>query len=30
MKLTDNWKPFESKARYFSDFIKNKEWFYGI
>lgn len=28
--LKDDWKPFESKARYFSDFIKNKDWFYGI
>ena len=28
--LKDDWKPFESKARYFSDFIRNKEWFYGI
>ena len=28
--LKDGWKPFESKARYFSDFIRNKEWFYGI
>ena len=28
--LKDNWKPFETKARYFSDFIRNKEWFYGI
>jgi len=28
--LKPNWKPFETKARYFSDFIKNKKWFYGI
>lgn len=28
--LKNDWKPFESKARYFSDFIKNKDWFYGI
>ena len=28
--LKDDWKPFKSKARYFSDFIRNKEWFYGI
>ena len=28
--LKDDWKPFESRARYFSDFIKNREWFYGI
>lgn len=28
--LKDGWKPFESKARYFSDFIRNKEWFYEI
>ena len=28
--LKDGWKPFEGKARYFSDFIRNKEWFYGI
>ena len=28
--LKDGWEPFESKARYFSDFIKNKNWFYGI
>jgi len=28
--LKNDCKPFESKARYFSDFIKNKEWFYGI
>jgi len=28
--LQDGWQPFETKARYFSDFIKNKEWFYGI
>ena len=28
--LKDDWKPFESNARYFSDFIRNKEWFYGI
>lgn len=28
--LKDDWKPFQSKARYFSDFIRNKDWFYGI
>ena len=28
--LKDSFKPFETKARYFSDFIKNKDWFYGI
>ena len=28
--LKDDWRPFESKVRYFSDFIRNKEWFYGI
>lgn len=28
--LSEGWKPFETKARYFSDFIRNKEWFYGI
>lgn len=28
--LQNGWKPFETNARYFSDFIKNKEWFYGI
>ena len=28
--LKNDWKPFESKSRYFSDFIKNKDWFYGI
>ena len=28
--LKDGFKPFETKSRYFSDFIKNKEWFYGI
>ena len=28
--LSEGWKPFETKARYFSDFIKEKEWFYGI
>lgn len=28
--LKNGWKPFEGKARYFSDFIKEKEWFYGI
>ena len=28
--LKDGWEPFESKARYFSDFIRNKEWFYEI
>lgn len=25
-----NWKPFESKARYFSDLIKDKDWFHEI
>jgi hypothetical protein len=28
--LKQGFKPFETKARYFSDFIRNKEWFYGI
>lgn len=28
--LKSDFKPFETKARYFSDFIKNKDWFYGI
>ena len=28
--LSEGWEPFETKARYFSDFIKEKEWFYGI
>lgn len=28
--LKPNWKPFETKARYFSDLTKTKDWFYGI
>ena len=28
--LSEGWKPFETKARYFSDFTRNKEWFYEI
>lgn len=28
--LSDGWRPFETKARYFSDFIRNKKWFYEI
>ena len=28
--LKDDGEPFESKAKYFSDFIRNKEWFYEI
>ena len=28
--LDDNFKPFVSSARYFSDFHRDKEWFYGI
>ena len=28
--LSEGWRPFETKARYFSDFIRNKEWFYEI
>lgn len=28
--LKDGWIPFESNARYFSDFIKDKDWFYKI
>lgn len=28
--LKDDWKPFETNARYFSDFIKSKEWFNGL
>ena len=28
--LKDDFKPFKTKAKYFSDFIKDKDWFYGI
>jgi hypothetical protein len=28
--LKIGFKPFETKARYFSDFIKNKDWFYNL
>lgn len=28
--LKNGFKPYKTNARYFSDFIKNKEWFYGI
>ena len=28
--LSEGWKPFETNARYFSDFIRNKEWFYEV
>ena len=28
--LSEGWKPFETNARYFGDFIRNKEWFYEI
>ena len=28
--LNENYKPFETKARYFSDFIRSKDWFYEI
>jgi hypothetical protein len=28
--LKEDWKPFETKARYFGDFIREKNWFYGI
>ena len=28
--LKNGFKPFETNARYFSDFIRNKEWFYEI
>ena len=28
--LKNGWIPFKTNARYFSDFIKKKEWFYGI
>jgi len=28
--LNSDWQPFVSKARYFSDFMRNKDWFYGI
>lgn len=28
--LSEGWVPFKTKARYFSDFIKDKDWFYGI
>jgi hypothetical protein len=28
--LKKGFKPFKTSARYFSDFIRNKDWFYGI
>lgn len=28
--LKNGFKPYKTNARYFSDFIKNKDWFYGI
>jgi len=28
--LKEGYKPFETKARYFSDFIRKKEWFYEV
>jgi len=28
--LRNDWKPFESKAKYFSDFIRCKDWFYDV
>ena len=28
--LKDGWKPFETNARYFSDFIRLKDWFLNI
>jgi hypothetical protein len=28
--LKEGYKPHKTNARYFSDFIKNKDWFYGI
>lgn len=28
--LKKGYEPFKTNARYFSDFIRNKEWFYGI
>lgn len=28
--LKNNFVPFKTNARYFNDFIKNKDWFYGI
>ena len=28
--LQPNWKVYQSKARYFSDFKRDKNWFYGI
>lgn len=28
--LDENYKPFETSARYFSDFQRSREWFYGI
>jgi len=28
--LKKEWVPFETNARYFSDFVKNKDWFYGV
>lgn len=27
--LKPNYKPFETNARYFNDFMRDKEWFYG-
>ncbi len=28
--VNPNWKPFETNARYFSDFIKDREWFLNL
>jgi hypothetical protein len=28
--LKKNWKPFETKARYFNDFIRSKDWFFQL
>jgi len=28
--LSQDWIPFKTNARYFSDFMKEKDWFYGI
>jgi len=28
--LKPDWKPFKTSARYFNDFIRLKDWFYGI
>lgn len=28
--LSNKWIPFETNAKYFSDFIRDKNWFYGL